>query len=90
LDGKTQLILARRQLEHGESLSHLTLRLRHTTQLGTFEPFCEGDDEASADEPMFFSDAKAEAEPAGLLFVATGGTRDMMKRDGRLFAARNG
>lgn len=28
-----QAILARRQLEHGASLSHRTLRLRHTVQL---------------------------------------------------------
>lgn len=33
LDGTTHSMLARRQLEHGDSLSQRTLRLRHTTQL---------------------------------------------------------
>ena len=36
MDGTTQGIFALRQLEQGESLSHRTLRLRHTTQLRSF------------------------------------------------------
>jgi hypothetical protein len=35
-------MLARRQLEHGVSLSHFTLRLRHTTQLRDFRADVEG------------------------------------------------
>lgn len=31
--GKMQAIFARRQFEHGDCLSHRTLRFRHTTQL---------------------------------------------------------
>lgn len=36
LDGTTHSMLARRQLEQGDSLSHRTLRERHTTQLRGF------------------------------------------------------
>lgn len=35
-DGETQAIFARRQLEHGDCLSHRTLRVRHTMQLRLF------------------------------------------------------
>ena len=37
LEGKTQSMLARRQLEHGDNLSQRTLRLRQTTQLRSFD-----------------------------------------------------
>lgn len=36
MDGMTQAMFARRQLEHGDSLSQRTFRVRHTTQLRSF------------------------------------------------------
>lgn len=36
MGGKTQAILARQQVEHGDSLSHRTFRERHITQLRSF------------------------------------------------------
>jgi hypothetical protein len=36
VDGEMQVILARRQLVHGDSRSQRTLRLRQTTQLRRF------------------------------------------------------
>ena len=56
MDGTTQGILALRQLEQGESLSHRTLRLRHTTQLRSF---------AVGADLALFSGAEAESGARG-------------------------
>ena len=67
-----QAILARRQLEHGESLSHLTFRDRHVTQLRRFGGGADPGAARSAAPGdvglavAIFSDAEADAEgPAG-------------------------
>jgi hypothetical protein len=64
LAGNTQAIFARRQLEHGDSLSQRTLRLRQTTQLRSFGVHAVegGNGEVGA---LAFSSA-AEAAEAGL------------------------
>lgn len=82
LDGNVQAILARRQFEHGEFLSHFTLRRRHITQLRSFGMEAETDAVAGAarlvgGDPVdvaFFSESKAEAFAVSsrLPFVAMG------------------
>jgi hypothetical protein len=72
-----QAIFARRQLEHGDSLSQRTFRVRHTTQLRSF-----GADELlrpDAGDVAFFS----ETEEAPALEIVTGGTCDMVESDNR-------
>ena len=67
-EGKTQAMFARRQFEHGDVLSHRTLRVRHVTQLrslGAGGPTDAGVGEAVALPPeapefAFFSEADAE------------------------------
>lgn len=70
MEGKTQAIFARWQLEHGDCLSQRTFLVRHTTQLRRFGT---GTD-AGADELAFFSEGE----------IVTGGTCDMMEVDNRL------
>lgn len=70
-EGKTQAILARRQLEHGDTLSQRTLRRRQTAQLRNFGVGAERDAAAGAgaaagaavDDVAFFSEG--DAEPLG-------------------------
>ena len=64
LDGMTHATLARRQLEQGDNLSQRTLRLRHATQLRSFEAFAgaAGARGEVPEETVAFSDG-AEAEP---------------------------
>ncbi len=62
MDGKTQAILARRQLEHGDCLSQRTFRVRHTVQDRGFVagagPGADGGNVGG------FSEGEAEALPA--------------------------
>ena len=96
LDGKTHAIFARRQLEHGDALSHLTLRVRHVTQLRSFGAGAPGDADADADivlpgdapEVAFFSEAEAEAGtpfppkvPGVAAEIITAGTCDIAGSD---------
>ena len=84
MEGKTQAIFARRQLEQGDSLSHFTFRARHTTQLRSFG----AEAGAGADELLlpdvsvaFFSEVEAEALAlAGGVAaeILTGGTCNMV------------
>jgi hypothetical protein len=80
-DGTTQAILARRQLEQGDSLSHRTFRLLQVTQLRSLGVGAvAGADEG---ELAFFSDTAAEAAvlalPGGIdPEIVTGGTADML------------
>lgn len=71
-----QAMSARRQFEHGDSLSQRTLRLRHTTQLRSFDA---GADEVLADasEVAFLSELEAEATIAAV----TADTCDMLSSD---------
>jgi hypothetical protein len=68
VDGKTQAIFARRQLEHGDCLSQRTLRLRHTTQLRNFGAGAGADD-------GFLSEPEAEAATDAV----TAATCDMLQ-----------
>ena len=63
MDGKTQVIFARRQFEHGDCLSQRTLRLRHTIQLRNFGAHAVVDDGVLVDtgEVAFFSELAPEA-----------------------------
>jgi len=74
VDGTIQAMFARRQLEHGNCLSQRTLRLRHTTQLRSFDA---GVDEVLADasEVAVFSELEAEAAIA----TVTADTGDMLR-----------
>ncbi len=55
-------MLARRQLEHGDCLSHRTLRLRQTTQLRNFGALADANDGplADVDKVALFSGPEAE------------------------------
>jgi hypothetical protein len=90
LDGKTHAIFARRQLEHGDALSHLTLRVRHVTQLRSFGAGAPVDADANmvlpGDAPAvaLFSEAEAEAGtpcppkvPGVAAEIVTAGTCDI-------------
>ena len=80
-----QAILARRQLEHGESLSHLTFRDRHVTQLRRFGAGADPEAAGSAVPEVvglavaIFPEAETDAEgpadayPPALLGVAPEG-----------------
>jgi hypothetical protein len=85
VDGKTQAIFARRQLEHGDSLSQRTFRERHLTQLRSFGAGAgAGADELlppDAGDVAFFSEAKAEAQAEAP--ALTGGTCAMVASDNR-------
>ena len=67
VDGKTQSMFARRQLEHGDCLSQRTFRVRQTTQLRSFGPGVDVDavewlltDEGDV---AFFSEGETEESP---------------------------
>ena len=61
-DGKTQAMLARRQVEHGDCLSQRTFRLRQTMQLRNFGARGGPEDRvvADVDELAFFSEVEAD------------------------------
>src|SRR6201999_23238 len=76
VDGKTHAILARRQFEQGDNLSHLTFRARHTTQLRNFGA------DAGVDDILEGAKRFASfSEPAAGLSAKTGSlaTCDMLR-----------
>ena len=96
MDGKTQARFALRQVEHGDSLSQRTFRVRHTTQLRSFGAGAGVDagTGAGADKLLvpdagdvaYFSEAEAKVPAlAGSVAaeIVTGGTCDMVESDNR-------
>ncbi len=76
VDGKTQGIFARRHVEHGDSLSQRTFRVRQTTQLRSFGAEADVLPLLVADpgDVAFFSEGEAEAPSESLAGgVVTGG-----------------